>query len=508
MKRMTACFVAIVLITTLFGSIMVKGFSLEETIGGQELGDEKKIYCEATLEDDFAGDSILVVLSNEASLEFNLYGTNDFSEIDCSSVYDLTEASGIKVLEKICAIKRVVDSNQINFDTLDVSGVDTYHKILRLKLEENSKHNVLRSIEELMKRDDVICAEPDYAVYSSEVVSMSEADTVYWALDQINLPEAWEISTGSADVVVGIIDSGIDASHPDLADRVPLEHSWDFTLGEDYNILPTDPYGHGTEVAGIIGAIGNEETGFYGICREVTLASLRVLDSNGTGYVSNIALAIEYAERNRIPILNMSLNYTNYSATVRLAIQNYYGLFVSSAGNGGLNVDVNTVYPTSYNFSNLISVGSSILYDEVDAHSNYGKTTVDIFAPGQLLISTSNNADNRYCITGGTSMSSPFVAGVAALILSIHPELEAYEIKQIILESADEVVYLSNLCVCGGRLNAYSSLISSYVHNIDIWPYNQSYHAIGCTDCEYVHYEIHLWNSTGTKCLLCGYTRG
>ena len=273
------------------------------------------------------------------------------------------------------------------------------------------------------------------------------------------------------------MDTGIDANHPDLEDNVEVEISADFTGEMTIFGCDDDPNGHGTHVAGIVGAVGNNSVGVAGTCWTVSLASLRVFDENGRGYSSYVARAIEYAEAMNIPILNLSgswkYNSEKYDVVLESIIENYSGLLVTSAGNEGICNNVIPSYPNCYNLSNLVSVGASnsedslMEYYEDDVYqggSNYGSTTVDLFAPGDEIYSTLPNG--RYGRLSGTSMASPYVAGVAALLLSINPNLTASELKSIIMTSCDEVSEFADKCVSGGRLNAYRAVSSTITYSV------------------------------------------
>ena len=515
-------FVAVVLLITLIMGLCGAVTAIEADEDAARVmytsGGEEKVYCNATIEDDFAENRVMVVLSHEASLKFDTYGAADFSEINCAAVRDMSQASGAKIQAKVAEVKEAAVSRSISLETVDVSGIDTYNQVLCLELKESGKDNVLAVIDELMQRDDVIYAGPDFkltlcATEPNDYYFVNRDEQIYWVPEKIDLPEAWDITTGSYDVVVGVIDSGIDATHPDLSGRVPLEHSWDFTLGEDYNVLPTDLYGHGTAVAGIIGAIGNNEIGISGVCWNVTLASLCAFNSEGNGWASNVALAIQHAERNDIPILNISAGWSaqeqRYDMTLETVISNYSGLVVCAAGNEGCDLDSSVdLYPAEYNLPNLITVGASNLDDLICGDSNFGQNSVDLFAPGLFIRTTSINTQYRYCVISGTSYAAPYVTGVVALLLAVHPELDADELKQVILESVDEVEELSDKCVSGGRINAYKALVTPEIHGFTYRQYNDLKHARVCAGCSYtVSYATHNWNSAKTKCLTCGYDK-
>ena len=527
-------FVAIVLLITLVTGLCGAVTAIETDENAARVmytsGGEEKVYCNATIEDDFAENRVMVVLSNEASLKFDTYGADDFSGINCAAVCDMSQASGAKIQAKVAEVKEAAVSRSISLETVDVSGIDTYNQVLCLELEENGKDNVLAVIDELMQRDDVIYAGPDYAI---TLCTTTPDDGYYdhednWAPDVINLPEAWDITTGSSNVVVGVIDSGIDATHPELSNCVDVYSSYDYVTGTGGQSI--DPNGHGTHIAGIIAATHNSY-GIAGVCPDVTLVSFRVFNENGVGYSSSVACAIDDAESMGIPILTMSAGWGTkhgemfgilYAYALENKISDYDGLFVCAAGNDNLNLDsvVNIEYPAEYVLDNLISVGASTINDCKDDNSNYGSSTVDIFAPGSDILScfprtlclagNCTDSDTEICVaTGyhslsGTSMAAPYVTGVAALLLSIHPELTPEEIKEVILDTADPVLSLSDYCVCGGRLNAYDALSFRRIHNFSVTRYTVWQHKYSCS-CGYSYYETHSWNALKTKCMTCGY---
>lgn len=483
---------------------------------------EEKVYANATVEDEFAENRVMVVLSNDASLDFHTYAATDFSEIGCAGIQDLSQASGRKIQAKVEAVQSAVLTRSVDMNTLDTSGIDTYNQVLCIELEEGGKENVLAAIDELMARDDVVYAGPDYMV---TLCATEPHDTYYghqdnWALEVIDLREAWDITTGSANVVVGVIDSGIDATHPDLAGRVNVAASYDFISGTSG--VSIDPHGHGTHVAGIIGAIGDNMEGITGVCWNVTLVSIRVLNANNEGYTSIFADAIEYATEQNIDIINFSIGTTYNDAALKEAIENFPGLFVCAAGNSNKNCDEYEYFPAKYDTENLITVGSSTKDDEKAEISNYGLTTVDIFAPGDGILGcypttkcTDGTHDTRYTIhyadgyhvLSGTSMAAPYVTGVAALMLSIHPQLTPSELKEVIINTAEDMDAFRGICVSGGRLNAdlaLQALRDGPAHNYSFVSFNYQKHTVIC-DCGYFYLELHAWNAMHTVCLVCGY---
>lgn len=423
---------------------------------------DKKIIYNGDIEDNFTGDKVIIALNQKETHKFKTYTSEDFPEIDCISVKDLTGNIVDYVKEEIGK-----KNDGLKSEKTKRVNVDSFRRILSLELGEKSKDNVIKAIKKLEKREEIIFAEPNYI---ATLCSTEPDDPFYdpidpdyqWGLHQINAKDAWDITTGSNTITVGVMDTGIDGAHPDLINRISnLNIHRDFSNGTEVTVTtPTDGDGHGTNVAGIIGAEGNNGIGVSGVAWDIRLASLRVADDNRNIANINILLAILFAEDNNIPILNLSATTFPYSASVQLAIEGYDGLFVVAAGNDSEDNDVDDDYPSSYMSPNIISVGATHTTDNKSSGSNYGVRTVDIFAPGTLIRTTVPTAINSsgYGENNGTSFAAPFVTGVAALIMSIKPNMSVYDIKKCILYGADTLTSLRRYCLTSGRLNAFEAL--------------------------------------------------
>ncbi len=282
---------------------------------------------------------------------------------------------------------------------------------------------------------------------------------------------AWDVTTGSPDVVIAIIDTGVDTTHPDLAGNIwtnPGEipgngvdddgnglvddvHGYDF-LNLDAD--PTDDNGHGTHVAGIAAARGNDGAGIAGVTWRATILPLKFLGPDGTGPISAAIDCIEYAVSKGARILNNSWGGYDFSAALELAIQHANdagALFVAAAGNDAESLDSFAHYPASFREPNVIAVAATDERDQLAAFSNYGLTTVSIAAPGTNILSSF--AGGGYQVLSGTSMSTPLVSGALALLESEFPALTAEQAKSILVHSADPVPGLAGLVTSGGRLN-------------------------------------------------------
>ena len=350
-------------------------------------------------------------------------------------------------------------------------------------LQEKTKQNVLRTINTLYLDERVIIATPNYSIETASLPNDYISSETYdnWWYRNISMLDAWDVSNSSTNVIVGVVDTGIDGTHIDLADNMykiqdeyynytipSLNHNFSIgqwidvgeiddpeldVLGNDNNFSYYD--NHGTQVAGIIGAKGNNGTGVVGTCWNAKMVSLRVFDTFGQTDQSYIINAIDYATLYGIDILNMSLGL-DADDGLRFAIGNYPGLVVCSAGNNNSNIDTTHQYPASISLKNLITVGASDEYDNKWYNSNYGNTYVDLYAPGDDIYSTVPN--NGYLEMPGTSMAAPFVTGVAALILENNPNYSSAEIKERIMNNVDKLDSLAGKCASDGRLNAYKAL--------------------------------------------------
>ena len=443
---------------------------------------------------DFSSKNVLVIMNEKHSKDN--YSVSDFKEIACENVSFLTKS----LKKNNCTI-------------------------LSLELQNKSKENVLNAIKKLESRDDVYLAEPDYLMDPSvedDPMYIIPNDPYYqndsqWAIDKIELPLAWNFTTGSSSVKVGVIDTGIKSTHPDLQNRVDLTLSTSFS--PDYPSSNDDSFDHGTRVASVIGAQGNNNVGVVGVCWNVKLVSLKVVDQNYHFINSAVISAINYAEEHNIKILNYSGSSTSaLPSTLKYAIDSYSGLFLCCAGNEGINIDNNPCSPAGYKAINVITVGASTKNDTrcsaSNNNSNYGAIGVDIFAPGTQIYTCSSSSSNLYVSSGGTSLAVAFVTGVAALLLSSNPNITVSEMKTRIMNGSKKVTALNGLCLSGGRLNAFGALSnansSNHTHNFVYCELNNQTHTIVCS-CGYTSVNTHLFtythNSTQhTSTCFCGYT--
>jgi subtilisin family serine protease len=354
-----------------------------------------------------------------------------------------------------------------------LSSEESAYEVVLYTVKEQSAEGVIEAVESLKKNPAVAYAEPDYMVQATDKIPNDPSYSRLYGLTKISAPAAWDTFTGSKNAVVGVIDSGVQYTHPDLASNAwvnPGEipnngidddgngyiddvYGWNFV---DNNNKPLDDNGHGTHVAGTIGAVGNNGIGVVGVAWNTQIAALKFLDANGDGYTSDAILAINYAKKMGFAITNNSWGGGGYSQSLKDAIDSYNGLFIAAAGNNGTNNDSRASYPASYTSSNIIAVAATTSTDARASFSNYGKTSVDLGAPGDSIYSTYMNGG--YATLSGTSMATPQVAGAAALLKAYKPSLTTAQIKSAILSNVDAVSSLNGRTVTGGRLNVLKSL--------------------------------------------------
>jgi subtilisin family serine protease len=294
----------------------------------------------------------------------------------------------------------------------------------------------------------------------------------------IDAPEAWELVANSAGAPVAIVDTGVDAAHSDLAPNLwtnPGEsgggkesngidddlngytddfRGWDWV---DSDNDAGDLNGHGTHVAGTVGARGDNGSGVAGVSLEASLMALRVLDEQGTGTVADLVQAYMYAGRNGARVVNASFGSAGFSLVEQETIQSLpQVLFVAAAGNRGTNNDTAPQYPCSYSLDNIICVAASNQDDGLAGFSNHGSASVDLAAPGTKVLSTWLNGG--FAFADGTSMAAPHVSGVAALVSARSPSASVQSVKGAILQGVDAKPALAGRTATGGRLNAERAL--------------------------------------------------
>lgn len=287
--------------------------------------------------------------------------------------------------------------------------------------------------------------------------------------------EAWDITTGSANFVVAIIDTGTQWTHVDLAANIysnPGEvpgngvdddgngyvddiRGWDFYSNDND---PDDVDGHGTHTAGTVGAVGNNGIGVAGVNWQCKLMPLRFLGPQG-GYTSDAILAVEYCTTMGVRVSNNSWGGGGFSTGLYDAIDASKAIghvFLAASGNSGVNTDSSPHYPSAYDLDNIVSVAATDNQDQMASFSNYGATSVDLGAPGVDIASTS--IGDGYVWLSGTSMACPHVAGVATLIAAQNPNWSYSQVVSKLLSSVRPTSSMSGTTVTGGVLNARAAV--------------------------------------------------
>ena len=295
----------------------------------------------------------------------------------------------------------------------------------------------------------------------------------------VGMEQAWEIETGSNKMLVAVIDTGVDFNHADLKDNLwNNEAELNGTAGVDddnngviddihgFNAITgggdaMDDQGHGSHCSGTIGAKGNDGKGIVGVNWNVQIMGVKFLDKNGSGTLENALKAIDYATKMGAKVMSNSWGGGGFSQTLLDSIKrsNEAGaLFIAAAGNDSNNNDSNASYPASYDVANIISVAAIDNQGAKASFSNYGKRTVHVGAPGVNVYSSTGGSYDSW---SGTSMATPHVSGVAALVWAHEPNLTAVEVKQRLLSTARPIAGLKGKTKTGGLVNAYLALTNT-----------------------------------------------
>ncbi len=344
-----------------------------------------------------------------------------------------------------------------------------------------------QTLRDLRQQPNIEYAEPDYLVSALAIPNDPRFNEQYGLENtgqqggtgnaDINAPEAWDLQTGN-DVVIAVIDSGVDYNHPDLRDNIWVNvneipdngidddangyiddvNGWDFNSNTNN---PMDDMDHGTHVAGTIAAVGDNRIGITGVNWKAKIMPLKFMNENGVGSVSKAIEALEYAVANGARISNNSWGGGAFSQAMYdalLAANSAGHIFITGAGNDKANIDLTPHYPSSYDLNNVISVVATDPLDQLATFSNYGLRTTDLAAPGVAILSTIRN--RGYQTYSGSSIAAPLVSGVAGLVLSQNENLTVSDLRARLLGSIDKLASLSGKVATGGRINAFKAVSS------------------------------------------------
>ncbi|OGV68503.1 MAG: hypothetical protein A2283_22190 [Lentisphaerae bacterium RIFOXYA12_FULL_48_11] len=366
---------------------------------------------------------------------------------------------GTKDADKVTAHRRLGASIKRN------------HKTLHMHSVKVPKEKDLQKAIDLYSSDpSVEYVEPNYVM---RVVSTTPNDSMFgslWGMTRIRAPEAWDVTTGNTNIVVAVIDTGILRTHEDLVSNIwsnPTEvvngkdddgngciddvFGWDFVNNDND---PTDDHGHGTHCAGTVGGTGNNGVGVAGVNWRLRLVGLKFLDAGGSGYTDDAITAVEYCRAMGIRISNNSYGSSEYSQALRDVIAGFPDhMFVAAAGNSSANNDATPNYPSSYDLENIIAVAAIDSSGGLASFSSYGRTSVDIGAPGVEILSTHKNSTSAYATWSGTSMATPHVAGAVALLWGYDMNRPRSDVKDAILSGCRSNAALVNLVATSGDLD-------------------------------------------------------
>jgi subtilisin family serine protease len=310
------------------------------------------------------------------------------------------------------------------------------------------------AVEHLERDPRVLYAEPELPRTATQDRAGAASSIVQWALTQINVPAAWGLTVGSNQNVVAVIDSGVELSHPDLVGR--LIAGWDF-VDDDASPEDETPVGHGTHVAGVIGASAGNDAGVAGIDWTSQILPLRVLDAAGRGTVTTEVKAIAHAAAAGAKVANLSLAGAGFSHAERDALAAAEDtLFVVAAGNDSADVDVTGAYPCAYELSNVICVTSSDQSGRLAPRANRGARSVDLAAPGVDIVSTIRGG--QYGYLSGTSTATPHVSGAAALMAAREPAARPEDLARALLETTEPLPAFAGKTVTGGLLDVAAAV--------------------------------------------------
>ncbi|MAF77784.1 MAG: subtilase [Halobacteriovoraceae bacterium] len=403
-------------------------------------------------------------------------------------------------------LRRFVMNKNFGSWSQEVLSADMHTRLIRFT---NTKSSDAEKLQWLKAHSDIEIAEPNYTYkledprehngkiplknFRGEGSFNAPQDPLFsqlWGLENtgsfsdqakpgvdISALKAWDITKGSRQIKIAVIDTGIDFEHPDLKENIWVNipeslgspgvdddgngfiddiHGYDFA-NDDGN--PMDGHGHGTHVAGTIGAIHDNIYGVAGVMANVEMVAIKFLSDSGNGDTANAIKAIDYATKVGVDLMNNSWGGGAYSELLKEAIQRASDegiIFTAAAGNSAANNDTTPHYPANYDVENIISVAAHTASDELASFSCYGKTTVDLAAPGQDILSTITAS--RFDHFSGTSMATPHVSGALGLLLTQEGRMSHQDMKERLLETSVPVITYRNKVRKGGRLDVYNLL--------------------------------------------------
>jgi len=356
---------------------------------------------------------------------------------------------------------------------------------IRVKLPDGL--SVEQAMREYKRFPEVEYAQPNY-YYHLQATPNDPSFSSLWGLTKISAPAAWDLTTGNSNVVVAVIDTGIRYTHEDLAANmwrntaeipnngidddgngfVDDYYGYDFRYNDPD---PMDENGHGTHVAGTIGAVGNNASGVVGVNWTVKLMAVKIYSAAANDTTSAMLInAYNYIRMMRNRGVNIRVTNNSYADCPEAcgydqatkdaldAMGNAGVLNVFAAGNNGRDIDAIPIYPASYDSPHILVVASSTSSDTRSSFSNYGVRSVDLAAPGSGILSTYYSSNSSYTSLSGTSMAAPHVTGAAALLAGYNPNLSVASLKATLMNSVDVLSSWNGIVKSGGRLNVDRAL--------------------------------------------------
>lgn len=379
------------------------------------------------------------------------------------------------------------NANQISIIKQSGGEVKEAYRSLNLyRVKLKSGISVYEAIEKLKKNPDVEYAEPNYIVRKMETFPNDPYFDIQWGLRAINMPKVWDVCRGT-EVIVAVLDSGVDYNHPDLKanlwknDREICDngkdddgngfiddcYGWNFAYNNN-DVMDDDTDSHGTHVAGIIGAVGNNRVGISGINWHAKIMPVKFLNADGSSDIATVIKAIDYAVMMGAKIINASYGYPD-GCGIRIApskaeeeaikkARDAGVLFVSAAGNFRCNNDLYPFYPASYKLDNVIAVAAVDQGMNLSRLSNYGRNSVHIAMPGVNIFSTvRTSVKGGYDYKSGTSMATPFMSGLAAMLMGCRG-FNYLQTKEAILSTASKKQNLTDYTISGGIADGYAAI--------------------------------------------------
>ena len=384
----------------------------------------------------------------------------------------------------------------LRFGGSALASLSTLNNLKKHPMIEYAEPNYIYTIGDVSIDGSEMISDPDFPKLwglhnTGQIVKAGEEEVQGTPDADIDALEAWAVETGSKSIKVAIIDTGIDYTHQDLAENIlkndgemgeytdgegNIKHKETDLVDNDGNGYVDDVYGwnfvantndpkddhsHGTHVAGTIGAVGNNNIGVVGVNWKVSLLPVKFLSAGGSGSLADAVKAIDYAHKRKVHLMSNSWGGGGFSQALADVIESASKdgiLFIAAAGNSSTDNDKTPHYPSSYESENVIAVAATDSDDQRASFSCYGKNSVDIAAPGSNIYSTV--LDNKYGFMSGTSMATPHVSGVAALVWAHEPNLTMAQVKERLFKTSDEILMLKRR-MGYGRLNAYNALTNT-----------------------------------------------